>query len=65
MSKFFKSSNHEGVGQISGILYDSARMAGKQAVVLFADSSCISDESDVSNSFKLNMTGYEELDFNP
>lgn len=65
VSEFFKSSNHEGVGRISGILYDSAPMPGKQAVVLFADSSCISDESDVSNSFKLNMIGYEELDFEP
>lgn len=65
VSEYFRSSNHKDIGRISGVLYDSSRVSGKDAVVLFADSSSITEEFYSSESLKLKMINYEELEFVP
>lgn len=65
VSEYFRSSNHKDIGRISGVLYDCSRVPGKDAVVLFADSSSITEELDSAESIKLKMVNYEELEFTP
>ena len=65
VSEYFRSSNHKDIGRISGVLYDSSRVPGKDAVVLFADSSSITEGLISTESIKLKMIDYEELEFAP
>ena len=50
---------------LENVGYDSSRVPGKKAVVLFADSSSITEDLDSAESIKLKMVNYEEIEFSP
>jgi hypothetical protein len=65
VSEYFRCSQVEGVGPISGVIYDSAQAPGREAVVIFADSSSVDPEFHSEDMLRLKMTNYKEVEFTP
>lgn len=63
--EYFRSTQLEEGISVSGVIYDSSHVPGKDAVVIFADSSSVDMEAPATNSLRLNMIDYEEVGFTP